>query len=67
LHFGLKKSLLLIQNAKSKIANRSHCGATVRAFHPAFPFVSLLEKARPRAFETEKELFVNRKFFSENS
>jgi hypothetical protein len=31
----------------------------VRAFHPASPFVSLLEKAKPRAFLIKKELVEN--------
>jgi hypothetical protein len=41
---------------QSKIQNCFPCGAIVRAFHPASPFASLLEKAKPRAFWIEKEL-----------
>jgi hypothetical protein len=59
--FWIEENSSFNPKSKIQIQNRFHCGATVRAFHPASPFVSLLEKARPRAFETEKYLFVNRK------
>jgi len=39
-----------IQNPKSKIQNRFHCGATVQDFHPLSLFTPLFEKATREVF-----------------
>jgi hypothetical protein len=57
LGFGLKEEFSSIQNTKSKIRNRFHCGATVRDLHPASPFVRFLKKRHlEHIYKVEKEL-----------